>query len=49
MRCLTAEEYQKVVDLAVDLGFENLYLQELPEPDDKYIPDFASHTMFRKW
>lgn len=49
MRCLTAEEYQKVVDLAVDLGFENLYLQELPSPDDKYIPDFASHKMFGKW
>ena len=48
-RCLTESEYGKVVDLASDLGFENLYLQELPEPDDRYIPDFASHKMFGKW
>lgn len=48
-RCLTESEYGKVVDLACDLGFENLYLQELPEPDDRYIPDFASHKMFGKW
>ncbi len=48
-RCLTEEEYRKVVDLALELGFENLYIQELPQQNDIYIPDFASREMFGKW
>lgn len=48
-RCLTESEYERVVEMATELGFENLYLQELPAADDKYIPDFASHKMFDKW
>lgn len=48
-RCLTEDEYRTVVDLALELGFENVYLQELPNQNDTYIPNFASHNMFEKW
>ena len=39
-RQITAREYSKVVDYAINLGFDNLFLQELSSSDKKFIPAF---------
>jgi len=43
-RRVTREEYEAVVDHALDLGFENLFIQEV---DDKnLVPDFDREEPF---
>jgi putative pyruvate formate lyase activating enzyme len=47
-RPLSAEEYRPVAELAVELGFEGLFLQ--PEPfrsDEHLVPDFRKKRPFR--
>lgn len=44
-RTLTADEYDQVVDYALDLGLENAFIQEL-ESQEHYLPDFAQASPF---
>lgn len=44
-RTLTEEEYDRVIDCAVDLGLENVLIQEL-ESHAQYLPDFAQERPF---
>lgn len=44
-RKLRAEEYQKVVDHAEELGLHNLYVQELGS-SEVYLPDFKNKNPF---
>ncbi len=39
-RRITKREYEKAVDCLVELGFENIFLQELDSAKEQYIPDF---------
>lgn len=39
-RPITKREYNKVVDYALNLGFDNIFVQELSSADEKYIPTF---------
>lgn len=39
-RKITRREYDKVVSHAFDLGFENLFLQDMESATEKYIPPF---------
>ena len=39
-RCVTSEEYDEVVDYAIDLGVENAFIQEGDVAKDSFIPDF---------
>ena len=39
-RRITKREYEKAVDCLVELGFENVFLQELDSARERYIPDF---------
>ncbi len=48
-RRVTAEEYQQVTDLAENLGFRNVYIQELPAEQDEYTPDFTEKSNFGKF
>ncbi len=41
-RKLTDEEYQEIIDFALDLGVENAFVQEGDTADDSFIPDFDS-------
>jgi len=43
-RRITSQEYQEVLDYALDLGFENIFIQEVS--DDELTPDFASDKPF---
>jgi putative pyruvate formate lyase activating enzyme len=43
-RRITTQEYQEVLDYALDLGFENLFIQEVS--DDELTPDFNSDKPF---
>jgi putative pyruvate formate lyase activating enzyme len=43
-RRISASEYQQVLDYALDLGFENLFIQEVSEAD--LMPDFESDKPF---
>ncbi|PKN73703.1 MAG: radical SAM protein [Deltaproteobacteria bacterium HGW-Deltaproteobacteria-10] len=43
-RRITASEYQQILDYALDLGFENLFIQEVS--DDELMPDFNSDKPF---
>jgi len=45
-RRVTREEYEAVVDLALDLEFENLFIQEVDEQN--LVPDFGKADPF-KW
>jgi putative pyruvate formate lyase activating enzyme len=45
-RRVTREEYETVVDLALDLEFENLFIQEVDEQN--LAPDFNKESPF-KW
>jgi putative pyruvate formate lyase activating enzyme len=44
-RTLTEDEYDEVIDYALDLGLENAFIQEL-ESQDHYLPDFARESPF---
>ena len=44
-RTLTEEEYDQVLDFAVALGLENVFIQEL-ESHAHYLPDFAQPRPF---
>jgi putative pyruvate formate lyase activating enzyme len=44
-RTLTEDEYDEVIDYALDLGLENAFVQEL-ESRDHYLPDFARDCPF---
>jgi len=44
-RALTEEEYDQVMDYALELGLENAFTQEL-ESQDHYLPDFAQEKPF---
>ena len=47
-RSLTPQEYKPVADLAVELGFEHLFLQPEPfRPDEHLVPDFRKKMPFR--
>ena len=39
-RRITKREYEKAVDCLIELGFENVFLQELDSARERYIPDF---------
>ena len=43
-RKLTEEEYDEVVDFAVELGIENAFVQEGDTADESFIPDFSLLT-----
>lgn len=43
-RRITAEEYERVVDYALDLGFEHLFIQEVD--DSNLTPDFGQDSPF---
>jgi putative pyruvate formate lyase activating enzyme len=44
-RTLTEEEYDEVLDYALDLGLENAFIQEI-ESQEHYLPDFAQESPF---
>lgn len=39
-RRVTKREYGRVVDYAIDLGMENVFIQEGPTAEESFIPDF---------
>ena len=45
-RRLTVEEYDEIIDYALDLGLENAFIQEL-ESQEHYLPDFTKDKPFR--
>ncbi len=44
-RTLTEDEYDQLVDYALDLGLDNAFIQEL-ESQEHYLPDFAQASPF---
>ena len=44
-RTLTKDEYDEVMDYALELGLENAFIQEL-ESQEHYLPDFAQESPF---
>lgn len=48
-RRLSAEEYDKVVSFADDLGFRNVFVQDMPNGEDEYTPDFTNKNNFGKF
>jgi putative pyruvate formate lyase activating enzyme len=44
-RTLTEEEYDEVMDYALDLGLENAFIQEI-ESQEHYLPDFSQESPF---
>jgi putative pyruvate formate lyase activating enzyme len=45
-RRLTAQEYNQILDFALDLGFENLFIQKVSE--NHLTPDFDRENPFEK-
>lgn len=45
-RTLTKDEYDEVIDYALELGLENAFIQEL-ESQEHYLPDFAQENPFK--
>ena len=45
-RTVTEEEYNQVMDFALQLGLENVYIQEI-ESQEHYLPDFALESPFK--
>ncbi len=43
-RRINADEYNRILDYALDLGFDNLFIQEVS--DDEWTPDFNSDKPF---
>jgi putative pyruvate formate lyase activating enzyme len=44
-RALTADEYDQIMDYALDLGLENAFVQELAS-QAHYLPDFDEEAPF---
>lgn len=44
-RTLAAEEYDEIVEYALDIGLENAFIQEL-ESREEYLPDFGQESPF---
>ena len=44
-RRITAAEYNEILDFALDLGFDNLFIQEVS--DDNLLPDFDCENPFQ--
>ena len=44
-RRVSGQEYDVVIDRALDLGFTNIFSQDLDAPDT-YVPDFDSQSPF---
>ena len=44
-RGISREEHGKVRDLVYELGFQNVYLQEIPDTAD-FLPDFSLEEPF---
>jgi len=45
-RTLTEDEYDQILEVAVDLGLENAFIQELESPDH-CLPDFGQDSPFK--
>jgi len=45
-RTLTENEYDEILEVALDLGLENAFVQEL-ESQDHGLPDFAQESPFQ--
>jgi putative pyruvate formate lyase activating enzyme len=45
-RTLTKNEYDQIIDYALDLGLENAFVQEL-ESQEHCLPDFAQESPFK--
>ena len=45
-RTLTKDEYDEILEVALDLGLENAFVQEL-ESQDHCLPDFAQESPFK--
>lgn len=48
-RKITKREYNKVVDYALDLGLENIFIQELSSADEGYIPSFDNTGVIKEY
>lgn len=46
-RMLTAAEFRRVADAVQDMGFEQVYLQSIPEEPD-FLPNFKNRQPFKK-
>lgn len=46
-RKLTVQEYDAILDFALELGLENAFIQEL-ESQENYLPDFTKDKPFRQ-
>lgn len=46
-RTLTEDEYETIMEYALDLGLENAFIQEL-ESQDHYLPDFTRKSPFNQ-
>jgi len=44
-RALTKDEYNEIVDYAIDIGLKNAFIQEI-ESQDNYLPDFGREAPF---
>ena len=42
-RKLTEKEYQEICEFALNLGFENILVQDLTSAKEKFIPDFLNY------
>ncbi len=47
-RTVTEEEYQEVIDYAIDLGIKNAYIQEGETQKDSFIPDFDPNKLLEQ-
>ncbi len=48
-RKVTRDEYNEVVEMTANLGFNNGFIQDYTDDEDKYIPDFKNKNMFDVW
>lgn len=48
-RKITKREYNKVVDYALGLGLENIFIQELSSADENYIPSFDNTGVIKEY
>ncbi|MBC3515975.1 radical SAM protein [Neobittarella massiliensis] len=46
-RCITAAEYERVIDYALELGIENAFVQEGGTVSESFIPDFSGQGLAR--
>jgi hypothetical protein len=47
MRTITGDEYEKLLDLLLDQGFENVFIQEL-DSAPLFVPDFERKEPFKE-